>query len=169
MIFLLPSLDSRNFLVRLRYFRNFFHLRLFVSVHFQYSQRLVTFFFSERSDFSFRYFSFSTFHYEHGTFFNAKFHSYILIVYSYCLYQSPLFFSSFCSLMTSMYMRWLIFFRSSDVFLSYFFFNFNEIDFLLSSLVHFSVNVSLVSSYFGFCIPEIWTSSIRKMLRRLLR
>ena len=33
--------------------------------------------------FTFYCFSFPTFHYQHGTFFNAKFHSYILAVYSY--------------------------------------------------------------------------------------
>ena len=32
-------------------------------------------------------FYFSTFHYQVGTFFNAKFHSYMLTIYSYCLYQ----------------------------------------------------------------------------------
>ena len=41
-------------------------------------------------------FVFSTFHYEHGTFFYAKFHYYILLVYSYCLYQSFQFFFIFC-------------------------------------------------------------------------
>ena len=35
----------------------------------------------------FFYFSFSTVHYHHNTFFNDKFHSYILTVYSYPLYQ----------------------------------------------------------------------------------
>ena len=35
---------------------------------------------------SFRYLSFSAFHYKHGIFFYATFHSYILAVYSYCLY-----------------------------------------------------------------------------------
>ena len=39
-----------------------------------------------------RYSSFSTFRYEQGTFFYAKFHSYILAVYSYCLYMSIQFF-----------------------------------------------------------------------------
>ena len=71
----------------------FFHLRSFDGVHFQYSQVFVFFLFSKRSDsfliwhfYSFRYFPFSIFHYVHGTFFYAGFHSYILSVYSYCLY-----------------------------------------------------------------------------------
>ena len=38
--------------------------------------------------YSFPYFTFSTFHYEHSTFFNTKFHSYILGVYCYGLNQS---------------------------------------------------------------------------------
>ena len=42
-------------------------------------------------------FVFSTSHYEHGTFSNAKFDSYILSVYSYCLYQSLRFFSFFAN------------------------------------------------------------------------
>ena len=53
---------------------------------------------------------FSTIHFEHGSFFNAKFHSYIMDVYSYCLYQSiQLFFSFAESLMSSTFIRWLIF------------------------------------------------------------
>ena len=38
--------------------------------------------------YSFRCFSFPTFPYEYGIFFNFKFHSSNLVVYSYCLYQS---------------------------------------------------------------------------------
>ena len=51
----------------------------------QYSQVLVIFLFSKYSDsfliwqfYSYCYFSFSTFHNEHGIFFYANFHSYIL-------------------------------------------------------------------------------------------
>ena len=50
------------------------------------------FFSSVRSEFflswqfySFRYLSVSTFHFEYGTFFCSKFHSYILTIHSYCL------------------------------------------------------------------------------------
>ena len=42
---------------------------------------------------SFCCFSFPTFHYEHGTFFYAKFHSYIRAVFSYCLYKGIQFFT----------------------------------------------------------------------------
>ena len=65
----------------------FLHLRLFDNVRFQYSHGFVIFLFSKRSDSfliwqfnSFRYLSFSTFHYEHDTSFYAKFHSYIIII-----------------------------------------------------------------------------------------
>ena len=96
MKFLLQSLVSRSFLVLLRYsFPIFFlHFILFVGVCFQYSQGLEIFLLSLCchafliwSFYSFCCFSFPIFHYEHGTFFNAKCHSYILTVYSYCMYQ----------------------------------------------------------------------------------
>ena len=76
----------------------FFHLCLFCKIRFQYSQLLVIFILSKRSDvfliwqlWSFFYFCFPTFHYRHGTFFNAKLHSYTLVVLSYCLNQSSRF------------------------------------------------------------------------------
>ena len=54
--------------------------------------------------------SFSTFHDEHGTFFYAKFHSYVLTVYSNFVYESFQFSFIFANnLMPSMYIRWLIF------------------------------------------------------------
>ena len=37
---------------------------------------------------SIRGFSFPTFYYKQGTFFYAKFHSYMLAIYSYCFYQN---------------------------------------------------------------------------------
>ena len=39
---------------------------------------------------------FATFHNEHGTFFYAKFHSYVLTVYSNGMYESFQFFFIFC-------------------------------------------------------------------------
>ena len=49
-------------------------------------------------------------HYEHGTFLYAKFHSYVLTVYSNCVSWSFQFFLIFAnSLMSSMHFRWLIF------------------------------------------------------------
>ena len=55
-------------------------------------------------------FSFHTFDYKHNTFFNTKFHSYILAVYSYCLYQGLQFFSFFSfTLISSMYIKRFIF------------------------------------------------------------
>ena len=39
---------------------------------------------------------FSSFHYEHGTFFDAKFYSYILTVYTYRLYYGFQHFFIFC-------------------------------------------------------------------------
>ena len=81
----------------------FFHFRLFDCIHFQYSQVLVIFLFSQSFDsffiwkfYSFRCTSFPTFHYKNITFFNVQFHSYILVVYSYHLYQAFHFFFIFC-------------------------------------------------------------------------
>ena len=75
----------------------FFNLHLFDGVRFLFSQVLVIFLFFERSDsfltwqfYSFCYLSFSASPYEHDTFFYTEFHSSILTLYSYCLYQSPL-------------------------------------------------------------------------------
>ena len=54
--------------------------------------------------------SFITFHHEHGAFFYAKSHSYLLTVYVNCVYESFQFFSIFAnSLMSSMYIRRVIF------------------------------------------------------------
>ena len=81
----------------------FFHLHLFDGAHFQYFQVLVVFLFSNRSNISliwqfnsFHCFSFSTFSFEHGIFSIANFYSYMLVVYSYCLYQNFQFFFLFC-------------------------------------------------------------------------
>ena len=53
--------------------------------------------------------SFATFHNEHGTFFYAKFHSYVLTVYSACMRVSSSFSIFANHLISSMYIRWLIF------------------------------------------------------------
>ena len=87
------ELDWSSFLVLLRYsfFFLFFYLHLLDGVHFQYSQVLVIILFSERSDFfffflyfySFRHLSFPASHYQHGIFFHAKFHPYILTIFRF--------------------------------------------------------------------------------------
>ena len=84
---------------------------------FQYSRILIIFLLSRRYDAfliwrfcSFCHFTFSTFHYQHGTFFNTKFHSYKLVVYSYCLNQGLLFFFIFCKYLDIIDVRWLILF-----------------------------------------------------------
>ena len=57
-----------------------------------------------------RCFSLPIFHCYQGTFCIAKFHSYILVVYSYCQYQIIQFFLIFLnSLISSMFIRWFIF------------------------------------------------------------
>ena len=60
----------------------------------------------------FNCFTFITFHYQHCTFFNAKFHSYMLAVYSYLFFIKVT--NSFSVLanilISSMYVRWTIFF-----------------------------------------------------------
>ena len=61
--------------------------------------------------------SFATFHYKHCTFFYAKFHSYVLTVYSECIRVFSSFSFSANSLMSSIYIRWLIF--SCDLFRLY--------------------------------------------------
>ena len=117
---LLQSLVSRTFLIfcDTHFFFFFFYLLLFDDVRFQYFQIIIIFLFIQLFDScliwqlcSFIYLFFSTFHYKHGPFFKAKFHSHILAVYSYSLYQSPTLFHFFFanSMMSSMYMRWLIF------------------------------------------------------------
>ena len=94
MRFLLQSFISKSFFVLRKYFFIFFvHLHLFDCIHLQYSQALVVFNLSNRpyafwvissvpsTDSLFARFIFNMAH------FNSKFHSYILVVYSYCLYQ----------------------------------------------------------------------------------
>ena len=103
--FLLESFVFDN-LARLKYFFRIFSL---ICVCLEYSQVLVIFLFSKLSDslliWFFGYFSFSPFHYEHGTLFSAKFHSYILAVYSYCFIRGSNSFPFFVNyLMSSMYM-----------------------------------------------------------------
>ena len=103
MRFLWQNFVSKSFLVYLRYFAVifFFPLRLFDGVCFQYFQVHVIFLFPKRSDsliwqlYSFRYLSFVIFHYEYGIFYYGKFHSNILVVYSYCLYRGVRFFFNF--------------------------------------------------------------------------
>ena len=72
----------------------FFHIRLFDGVCFQYPQALVSFLFSERSDF-FSWFDssipsvmccLSLFKISKAHFFNAKFHPYIFTIYPHNLY-----------------------------------------------------------------------------------
>ena len=118
MWFLLYSLVSSIFIRSLE-INFFFNFHLFDAIHSQYPNVLVSFLFSERSDFvliwlfnSFRDLSFSTFHYLHGTFINAKFHPYIVTLYPHCLYLGFQFFFHFLAncLMSSIYIKWLIFF-----------------------------------------------------------
>ena len=71
-------------------FSNFsFHLCLLDGVHFQYFLVLIIFLFFKHSDsfliwllYSLCCFFFATFHYDYGSFFNVKFHSCALVVYS---------------------------------------------------------------------------------------
>ena len=82
------SRSSRQFFC---YF--FFHLCLFDDFHSQYFLVLAIFLFSKRSNsFLIRQFYFFSvlfpFYYEHGAFFYVKFHFYILVLYSCCLYQN---------------------------------------------------------------------------------
>ena len=62
--------------------------------------------------------SYSNLHYEHDSFFFSKFYSYILDVYSFCLYQSLQFYFFFFanSLMSSMFIQWLIFYNSVNLY-----------------------------------------------------
>ena len=115
-IFLLQSLVLRSFLVHLRYsfFNFFFHIHLFDVVRFHYSQVLVSFVFS-KSSFSFliwqfrslRNLSFSASHLNR-IFFSIKFHSYILTVYSYCLYESLQFCFTFCKQLDVVHVHWVV-------------------------------------------------------------
>ena len=81
-------------------FKKFFHLLEVLLSYFFFLNSFdgVCFQYSWFGSFIPCYFSFHTFHYKHRTFFNAKFHSYILAVHSYCLYQSLQFF--FCCAVT---------------------------------------------------------------------
>ena len=72
----------------------FFHFYLFYDICLQYFQVFEIFFFFKRSDsfliwqtYSFRYLFvyFIAFHFEHGSFFNVKFHFCIIVVYKYLL------------------------------------------------------------------------------------
>ena len=112
--FLLQSLVSRSFLVHLRNsFRIFlFHLRWFDGVYFQYSQVVVIFLFSKCSDcfliwqiYSFRYLSFSTFHYGHFSILN-KFPTFWLYICIVCI--SLQFFFIFCKQFDSIHVHELI-------------------------------------------------------------
>ena len=85
----------------------FFHHYWFDGINFQYSQVLVIFLSSKCFDFFliwlfylFPCLSFFASH-QHCTFFYAIFHSFILAVYSYCLYQSPILCHSTNSLIPS--------------------------------------------------------------------
>ena len=93
-IFVRLCFVSRRFLVLLKYtFRIFLHFRLFDGFRFQYFQVLVIYLFSRCLNFffilkfySFPYLSSYNHPYEHGTFFYAKIHSYILIyILNFCI------------------------------------------------------------------------------------
>ena len=110
MRFLQRSLFSRGFLVLLRnFFLIFFlHLCLFDGVCIQYSQVLVIFFPYKHTDifliwllYSFHCFFIPASYYQHGTFFKAKFHSYICKFF--CLYQCLQFFFIFCKYLNIIY------------------------------------------------------------------
>ena len=64
------------------------------------------FFFRMKQFYSFRCFSFPTFHYRHGIFFIILFHSWIVTVYSYCLCLGLEFFFTFViAWISSLYIR----------------------------------------------------------------
>ena len=98
--FLLLSFISRSLsFVWDTLFLFFLSSPFFDGFSFHYYEILVIIFFSERSHsffiwqfYSFCYLYFSTFHNEHGTFFNTKFYSYILPVFPYFLYKILKFF-----------------------------------------------------------------------------
>ena len=94
MRFLLQSLVLRRFLVCLRYsffIFSFMSTCLMVSTSNKCSDPFLIWQF-----YFFYHLSFSASHYEHWTFFYAKFHSYILTEYSYYLCKSLQFFFMFC-------------------------------------------------------------------------
>ena len=106
------TLVSRSFFIFLRYSYYFLQSCLFDGIHYQYSQVLVIFFSFQAFWwfllwlFSSSYwFSFLTFHYEHGTVFSTKFYSYILTVYSFWLYQGFQFFLIFCKYLYAIYIH----------------------------------------------------------------
>ena len=113
--FQLQSLVLSSFLICLMYsfFYFLFHLRLSDGVCFQYYQVLVILLFSKHSDsflfwqfYSFSYLYFSTLHYNHTTFFYAKFHSiYWLYILTVCIKVSYSFTFFANNLILSMYMR----------------------------------------------------------------
>ena len=110
--FLLNSFVSSNFLILLRYsFLIFFlYLHLFDSVNFQYPQIFLVSFSPSVLDIVVWLLSCVIYHFSFLAFFYAKFHSYILTVYlTVCIRvsNSSLFLAK--SLMSSMYIKWLIF------------------------------------------------------------
>ena len=73
---------------------SFLHFYFFSGFRFQYSQIIVIFLFPKFSDsflmwlfHVYRCLSFRYFYHHHNIFFHIKFHSYILSVYTYCLFQ----------------------------------------------------------------------------------
>ena len=124
MRFLLQSLVSRGLLVHLQYsFRTFSSIYASLVVSTVNIPKYLLFFFSPSvlthswlSSFN-PCFYFPTFHYQHGTFFNAKFHSYIPAVSSYRLHQDIQFFFIFFAntFMSFIYRKWLIFHDSENL------------------------------------------------------
>ena len=114
------TLVSRSSEVLLLVF--FLHFCLFNGVCFHYFQLFVIFpfFFFKRSDSSgicsFRWFALSIFPYEHGTFFHAKFHPCLFLLFisrSLILFHFIYLFFFANSLMLSIYIKILIFSRDS--------------------------------------------------------
>ena len=115
MRFMLYSLIWRSFLVFMRYYLNFFHPSCF-----QYSPVLVIFLFSASSDFFLIWFpSLAVFWFSLLAWhiFLCQIHPYIMVVYHHCLYFPILFSFLANSFMSSMYIRWWIFFAIYIVFI----------------------------------------------------
>ena len=93
---------------------------LFYGIRLYYSQEFVIFIFSKFSNvflicyfYSFRSFSFPTFHCQLGTFFCVKFHSSILAVYYFCRYQNIKFHSYILALYSYTLYKFLVLFLDS--------------------------------------------------------
>ena len=128
MRFLLYSLVSSSFLVLQRYSFKFFLSSLLIwwCPLSMFSRTCYLSFLSKRHNTFLIWavlflprFLFLIFNYDHCTFFNIKFHSYIWAVYSYCLYQGFLFVIIFWQIrLYHPYKRWLILSCNFENFLS---------------------------------------------------